>query len=152
MESEDENCGCISKRRKSSEKNPRLSAINFTPVITLPLGPVAHSEYFKGKRVLVTGATRGIGKNLVKNLHYLGAQVIALGRTEADLEILCAEVSGLHPLFIDISKWSALERKLSNIGDIDFLVNCAGVSYLGSILNTTEDQFDEIFNINTKDM
>ncbi|XP_044758372.1 L-xylulose reductase-like [Coccinella septempunctata] len=150
MESDDDNCGCLTKRRKSSEKNLRSSTVNFTLAMTLPLGPVAHPEYFLGKRVLVTGATRGIGKNLVKNLHYLGAQVIACGRTDADLDTLCAEVSGIQPLIFDVTKWSTIERKLHSIGDVDFLVNCAGISYLGSILNATEEQFDEIFNTNIK--
>lgn len=91
-----------------------------------------------------------MGKNLVKNLHYLGAHVIACSRSEADMENLCAEVPGISPMVIDVCKWSTVEKKLHAIGEIDFLVNCAGISYLGAILNVTEEQFDEIFNINIK--
>ena len=49
---------------------------------------------FSGKRALVTGAGKGIGRDICKSLYHCGAEVLALSRTRADLSSLQQECPG----------------------------------------------------------
>ncbi|KAL3275290.1 hypothetical protein HHI36_020058 [Cryptolaemus montrouzieri] len=146
-EIEEHDCGCMRRKQKALIK--KLS-INAAASIIQDPEISASFQIFRGKRALVTGASRGIGRSVAKHLYHLGAHVIAVGRSETDLEVLAAEIPEIQVLELDISKWTIAERKLQTIGDIDLLVNCAGISSLQSILNITEEEIDQTFAINTK--
>ena len=105
---------------------------------------------FTGKHALVTGAGKGIGRDLVKHLWKAGAQVTALSRTQGDLDSLKAEYPGIKTARADLSNWMDTQRVVTNCGDIDLLVNNAGLFRPSSVLETTEDAFDANFNTNVK--
>ena len=105
---------------------------------------------FSGKRALVTGAGKGIGRATVKGLVECGAEVVALSRTEADLESLKEELPGVQTLCVDLGNVAAAVQAVETLGPIHLLVNNAGVSKLESFLEVTTDAFDNIFTVNVK--
>ncbi|WP_268800383.1 SDR family oxidoreductase [Pseudomonas huanghezhanensis] len=99
---------------------------------------------FSGKRVLVTGAGKGIGRETAQLLTRFGAEVIALGRTAADLAY------SAHPLVVDLADVEVTRAAVESILPIDLLVNCAGIVELESVLETRMDTFDRTLAINTR--
>ncbi|XP_054831926.1 L-xylulose reductase [Eublepharis macularius] len=107
-------------------------------------------ERFAGRRALVTGAGKGIGKAVAAALSRAGAHVVALSRTQADLDSLQKECPGIQTLCVDVGDWEATEAALSELGDIDLLVNNAGIALLQPFLEVTKEAFDRSFNVNLR--
>ncbi len=128
-------------------------------------------ENFVGKTAIVTGASSGIGKAAASAFFKNGANVVAFARNLSHLDSLKAECSrpiprpGTPPsqgnenrnivvLSGDVTKEpdrrKALNVALDNYGGIDILVNAAGIIANGTIENTTEPQWDEMFDINLR--
>ncbi|KAM3921950.1 L-xylulose reductase-like [Leptodactylus fuscus] len=105
---------------------------------------------FTGRRALVTGAGKGIGRSTVRALRAAGAEVIALSRSPEDLESLARECPGVQTVCVDLGDWSATEAALSNIGAVDLLVNNAGVALLQPFLEVTREAFDRSFDVNVR--
>jgi len=99
---------------------------------------------FSGKRVLVTGAGKGIGRETAQLLTRFGADVIALGRTAADLSY------SDNPLMVDLADIDATRTAVTSVLPIDLLVNCAGIVELESVLETSMETFDRTLAINTR--
>jgi NAD(P)-dependent dehydrogenase (short-subunit alcohol dehydrogenase family) len=99
---------------------------------------------FNGKRVLVTGAGKGIGRETAQLLTRFGAEVIALGRTAADLGY------SDNPLMVDLADVDATRIAVTSVLPIDLLVNCAGIVELESVLETRMETFDRTLAINTR--
>eukprot|EP01137_Pigoraptor_chileana_P019741 Opistho-2@81190 len=98
---------------------------------------------FDGKVALVTGAGKGIGREIVRALANGGAKVYAVSRSSADLASLAAEVPGVETIALDLSDVAATEHQLGEITDhIDLLVNNAGVACLQPFLETTVEDFE----------
>ncbi|XP_012672818.2 L-xylulose reductase [Clupea harengus] len=105
---------------------------------------------FAGKRALVTGAGKGIGRATVLALARCGAEVTAVTRTQADLNSLVLECPSIRPVCVDLSEWETTEAALKDIGPVDLLVNNAACAMLQPFLEVTPEQFDMSFNINVK--
>ncbi|KAB1265954.1 L-xylulose reductase [Camelus dromedarius] len=103
-----------------------------------------------GRRALVTGAGKGIGRGTVQALHAVGAQVVAVSRTEADLDSLVRECPGVEPVCVDLGDWEATERALEGVGPVDLLVNNAGVALLQPFLEVTKEACDISFDVNLR--
>ncbi|EDM06894.1 dicarbonyl L-xylulose reductase, isoform CRA_c [Rattus norvegicus] len=101
-----------------------------------------------GRRALVTGAGKGIGRSTVLALQAAGAQVVAVSRTREDLDSLVRECPGVEPVCVDLADWEATEQALSNVGPVDLLVNNAAVATLQPFLEVTKEACDTSFNVN----
>ncbi|MQA93606.1 MAG: SDR family oxidoreductase [Streptosporangiales bacterium] len=97
-------------------------------------------------RVLVTGATGGIGSAVVRALRAGGHEVVALGRDPGPLSGLAAH--GVHTLIADLSKPARLEGALTGLGELDALVHCAGVSEVAEVAGTAVSTWDRTLTVN----
>jgi L-xylulose reductase len=102
---------------------------------------------FKGERIAVTGATKGIGRATAKLLAERGATVVAIGRDEADLASLAAE-TGAEVHVVDLADPEAVRAAAQWILPIDRLVNNAGTTTLESFLETKVDSFQHLMAVN----
>ncbi|XP_034049600.1 L-xylulose reductase isoform X2 [Thalassophryne amazonica] len=105
---------------------------------------------FAGKRALVTGAGKGIGRATALALARCGAKVVAVTRTQADLDSLTQECPSIIPVCVDLSHWEATAAALQDIGPVDLLVNNAAQSKLQPFLDVTPDEFDTSVRVNVK--
>jgi NAD(P)-dependent dehydrogenase (short-subunit alcohol dehydrogenase family) len=111
-----------------------------------------------GKVVIITGASSGIGRAAAKLYAENGSKVVAVGRNEKELISLREEIletKGLFKIYLaDIRETSQVERlvndTIENFGQIDVLVNAAGIIMNGTIENTTLDDWDKMMNINLR--
>lgn len=102
-----------------------------------------------GKRALVTGAGKGIGREIAKVLVECGAQVMAISRTQADLDSLRAEL-GCETLAADLTEASHARKAAEDAGPIDLLVNNAGIARIQPFLEATVEDFDETMAVNVR--
>lgn len=110
----------------------------------------------KNKICLVTGASRGIGRSVVERLLASGAVVCATARNIDGLNRLKSDFSKykekLHVFQADLSSHSDVNKLCdsvrNDVGDIDVLVNNAGILHLESVDNSTEDLLRNSFEVN----
>src|ERR1700749_693957 len=97
---------------------------------------------FKQQRVLITGAGKGIGREISTMLHRFNAQVVALSRTEQDLQSLQEEI-GCETIIAELGNPEEARQAAEWAGEIDFLVNNAAISILEPFLKTTAETWDK---------
>ena len=109
-----------------------------------------------GQLALVTGASSGIGRATAVALAGAGCRVAALGRNEEALQALVSELGddrGL-PVPVDLGDpappRSPVPGAIRLLGGIDVVVNNAGVGYRADVLDTTLEQWDMTFAVNTR--
>ena len=106
---------------------------------------------FSGRRALVTGAGKGIGREIATLLSELGADVVALSRTGEDMASLADEI-GCETVLCDLTDAAEARRAAEGAGDIDLLINNAGIAILDPFLNVTIDDFDKTMAVNARAM
>lgn len=112
-----------------------------------------------GQVAVVTGAGRGIGAAIARNLAALGASVVVCGRTLKTLERTASDIStpGGKPLarVCDVSSLESVQALAASIerdfGRIDILVNNAGIgSFSGPLHEMTPEQWEKLLNTNLR--
>jgi len=98
--------------------------------------------------VLITGASRGIGRTTSLRLAAAGWDVLAGVRREADGATLAAESSRITPVVLDITDAAHVERIAGEITSLDALVNNAGVAMLGPMEGTSIDTLRAQLEVN----
>ncbi|PTS87645.1 MULTISPECIES: D-xylose 1-dehydrogenase [unclassified Caulobacter] len=111
----------------------------------------------KGKRVVITGGGSGIGAGLTAGFVRQGAEVIFLDIVDADSEALVAQLSdgaAIAPVYrrCDLMDLAALKATLTEIGDIDVLVNNAGNDDRHKLADITPDYWDNRIGVNLRHM
>ena len=106
----------------------------------------------KGKHILLTGGSLGIGKETAKILVEKGANVLITGRSAQRLEE-AAKYTGAKTLVFDISDQENSSDKAQQCiealdGKIDALINNAGIGTFQKIEEVTLSDFEQIFNTN----
>ena len=104
---------------------------------------------FAGRRILVTGAGKGIGRVAVAMLAAEGAEVIAASRAPDDLASLAAE-TGCRIHAVDLADAAAATAMAEAALPVDALVNNAGIAELAPFVDTTAEMFDRIMAVNAR--
>ena len=109
------------------------------------------------KIAVVTGASRGIGKQIARDLIISGAKVALISRSEKELNIVSQEFSKLGktiPLPLDIKNIEDVKNAIKTIidqwGKIDILVNNAGVTSDNLLIKMKESEWNHVIDINLK--
>jgi len=107
---------------------------------------------FKNKKILITGATGGIGNALVKKFVSLDGNVLATGTKLEKLEKLKKEFSNISILKFDISEHSKIEEFVehasSQLGGLDVLVNNAGINMDNLSLRMKDEEWKKVIDLN----
>ena len=104
---------------------------------------------FAGKRFLVTGASRGIGRLLTTELLSTGAEVYGLASNKTLLYSLKEEYKNVHTVQVNLRDWEATRAALEQLPAMNGLVNNAGVRYgWMSSMATSKDVIDKTFALN----
>ena len=104
---------------------------------------------FEGKKVIVTGAGKGIGRVVAEILVKRGAQVAALTRSADDVVSLREDL-GCQAIQVDLADAKATREAAQAALPADLLINCAGTTELQSFLDTTTEAFDHLIAVNTR--
>ena len=104
---------------------------------------------FAGKSVIVTGAGKGIGRAITEMLVERGARVVALSRSQSDLDELTA-LSGVTAVLVDLAHADAARAAALAALPADYLVNCAGINILEPFLEAKPESFDQVQAINVR--
>jgi 2-keto-3-deoxy-L-fuconate dehydrogenase len=108
------------------------------------------------KTALVTGGGSGIGKDVCKVLAKQGAHVIVVDlNTESakgTVDEITANGNNAEALTLDVTQLLAVTTAFEKLNRLDILVNCAGISHIGTATTTSEADFEKVFQVNVKGM
>ena len=106
------------------------------------------------KIALVTGGGSGIGKDVCKVLAKQGAHVIVVDlnadSAKGSVDEITANGNNAEALTLDVTNQGAVTTAFEKLKSLDILVNCAGVSHIGSATSTNETDFEKVFQVNVK--
>ena len=107
---------------------------------------------FKNKKIIITGATGGIGGSLVKKFISLNGNVLGTGTKVEKLNLLQKENSGLKVKKFDISNHSKIEEFIENasneLGGLDILINNAGINADNLSLRMKDEEWKKVVDVN----
>ena len=107
---------------------------------------------FKNKNILITGASGGIGKNLVKKFVSLGGNVIGTGTKTEKLDLLKKEYPKIKVKKFDISEHSRIVEFIDNVelelGSLDILINNAGMNMDNLSLRMKDEEWKKVIDVN----
>ena len=105
----------------------------------------------KNKVAVVTGATKGIGRATVIALHQVGANIIAIGRNQIELNSLRKKLKTKIKIFsCDVNDYEKIKKIIYGLNRVDILVNNAGTNLPEPFLNVKKSSLETLLNVNTK--
>ncbi|MGM7719826.1 SDR family NAD(P)-dependent oxidoreductase [Metabacillus sp. Hm71] len=112
----------------------------------------------EGKKVIVVGGSKGIGKDIALAFARLGSDVVITGRNEEDLCKTTEELKAFNPncfyLTADIQNvheiYNMINAAFFRLGRIDVLINNAGINIPKPALEVTEEDWDRVLDTNLK--
>lgn len=126
-------------------------------IVNASIVTINYGEILKDKRVLVTGGSHGIGFAIARKFIDCGAMVVVTGRNEVDLRAASASIASnrLHWVAWDVADIGLADKKLDDVeticgGEIDVLVNNAGILIAESFPDVSESGWDKVYAVNSK--
>ena len=119
---------------------------------------MAYSMDLSGRVAFITGASSGLGSQFALTLSRAGAAVVLASRRVEKLKDLRSQIEGeggdAHVMELDVTDIASIKSAVAHaeteVGSIDILVNNSGVSTTQRIQDVSEDDYDYVFNTNTK--
>ena len=107
----------------------------------------------KGKKIIVTGASGGIGSAIIKKLNEVGANILASGTRIEKLEELKKNFENIKILKFDISESSKIEEFIENAteelgGSLDCIINNAGIAQDNLAIRMSLEEWQKVINVN----
>ena len=106
------------------------------------------------KIALVTGGGSGIGKEVCKVLAKQGAHVIVVDlnadSAKGTIDEITSNGNTAEVLTLDVTNQGSVTTAFEKLKSLDILVNCAGISHIGSATTTNEADFEKVFQVNVK--
>ena len=107
----------------------------------------------KGKNIIVTGASGGIGNSIIEKLNQSGANILASGTRIEKLEELKGKYGNIKTLKFDISQSDKIEEFIENAtkelgGSLDCIVNNAGITQDNLAIRMTLEEWQKVIDIN----
>ena len=106
----------------------------------------------KNKKILITGATGGIGKNIVEKFNSLGAKIMASGTNEEKLKSLKEKFPEIMTLKFKLEEHNKIESFIDtvsrNLDGLDILINNAGITLDNISIRLTEENWKKVLDIN----
>jgi len=119
-------------------------------------GDVSHKFRLDGRRALITGAGRGIGRSSAVALAHAGAEVWLMARTQSDLDSAVGELAATgaraHALACDVTDVAAVHRAVATLPSLDILVNNAGTNIPQPFVDVSEANLDRVLDLNIRAM
>jgi NAD(P)-dependent dehydrogenase (short-subunit alcohol dehydrogenase family) len=107
-----------------------------------------------GRKILITGAARGIGSAVAERCVAEGALVAVLDLDADEIQAVAAELGAKLGIGADVTVAAAVERAVADavaaLGGLDGLVNNAGIPMTGTVAELDEDDWDRVFAVNAK--
>ena len=110
-----------------------------------------------GRRAVVTGASRGLGRAFATALAEAGADVAVVARTGADIKTAARDIAAgtgrtIVPVTADVTERAEVERMIAEaaaeLGGVDILVNNAGVCFHRPALEVPDSEWRQVFDVN----
>jgi short-subunit dehydrogenase len=118
----------------------------------------AKTDYFVGKVVVLTGASRGIGRALAHAFAKAGAHLVLAARAQQQLSDVAAECSAIRPgiqtlvvptdITNDVHLQNLVDKTAERFGHIDILVNNAGIIQGGAVSDISSESIRQQFEVN----
>jgi len=106
----------------------------------------------KDKKILITGATGGIGYNLVKKFHELGSLVLATGTNQSKLDKLKSEFKNINIKQFKLDEHLKIEQFIDTcyleLGGLDVLINNAGITLDNLSIRLVDENWKKVIDIN----
>ena len=103
---------------------------------------------FSGKRILVTGAASGIGREMARTFHAHGGDILAADRDRAGLVVLARECERTTQYVFDQADPDSIETLARSAGQVDVFLNNAGVVWIGAFAEMPMPEIERIITIN----
>ncbi len=107
---------------------------------------------FNNKKILITGATGGIGNSLVEKFVGLNGEVLATGTNSEKLKNLKNKFTGIKTLNFDISNHNLIEKFVEDafktLEGLDVVINNAGINQDNLTIRMKEDEWNRVINLN----
>jgi uncharacterized protein len=104
----------------------------------------------RGKTVLLTGASTGLGPHIARRLHQAGAKFVLSARNQDALNRLAEELGDSRVIVADLSRLGEAERLAREAGDVDVLVSNAGVPASGRLATFKVMELDRAIAVNLR--
>ena len=110
-----------------------------------------------GRKAVITGASRGLGKAFATALAQAGADVAVVARTGSDIAAAASGITAatgrkIVPITADVTQRSDVERMIAEaadgLGGVDILVNNAGVCFHRPAFEVPDDEWHQVFDVN----
>jgi 2-keto-3-deoxy-L-fuconate dehydrogenase len=108
--------------------------------------------HLDGKTCIITAAGQGMGRAIALACAEAGADVLATSTSESSLSSLAASNPAIRTQRLDVLDTPAIEAFAGATEKADVLFNCAGIVHNGTILDSTETDWDLAFDLNVRSM